>query len=34
MKFTTWLAVELALIAFFVFGYVLYYRRRKRSRGH
>jgi hypothetical protein len=33
MKLIGWLAVELALVAFFVVGYVLYRRARARSRG-
>jgi hypothetical protein len=32
MKLVGWLAVELALIAFFVIGYVLYRRSRTRNR--
>jgi hypothetical protein len=30
MSLTTWLIVELGLIAFFVIGYVLFHRRRRR----
>jgi hypothetical protein len=29
MKFTTWLIIEIALVGFFVFGYILYRRRKK-----
>lgn len=29
MKFTTWLVIEIALIGFFVYGYILYRRRKK-----
>jgi hypothetical protein len=29
MSFTTWLIIELVLIGFFVFGYILYNRRKR-----
>lgn len=29
MKFSTWLVIELLLAGFFVFGYILYRRRKK-----
>jgi hypothetical protein len=29
MTFTTWLVIEIALVGFFVFGYILYRRRKK-----
>lgn len=33
MTLTTWLIIELLLVAFFIVGYVLYARRRKQKRG-
>jgi hypothetical protein len=32
MKITTWLIIELALAGFFVVGYVLFYRRRRKTK--
>jgi len=34
VKLTTWLIIELALGGFFVFGYVLFWRRRRRNKNH
>jgi hypothetical protein len=31
VSITTWIIIELALVAFFVYGYILYKRSRKRD---